>query len=569
MPQEEPDVFTPPNWYLEAEELRILPRALMGGTPDMKAGGKLWLPKERGEKDWYPDNEYRERLERSTLLRAYAQAVEGVVGKVFAQPLTLGPDVPPEIAGRAEGDGEAVDGWAENVDLMGNNLQTFASDALAIGVAEGGGAVLTDFQDTGAAVVSAADEATFGLRPYLVHYPPADVLDAVPRLMGGRPVLWRARLLERLEVTGPDYRPICTNRCRVLFRGDPAASDDTEERWARWELWEQDEKKRAQRVNGAAGEGVFLDSTGNPFEEIPLDLIPAGKRVGFWRYRPLMLDLAYLNLKHWRLDSDTMSQLHIALISIMVAKMDPPVKDTTGAGSPAVRGGVNLETIGARRISYVGKDGDLSYVTTNPAITREARELLADVKRDMQWASLEPELANQTGGITATEAAIRTAQAHKVIGELAARYQNTIEQWLLRMAQYAFGVRSARTGGSVKLNTKFPTVKVDQPRIQALREARIGDGTTPSISLETYWAGLQECGVMPEDWTPDIERERLVNEAELMVAIEAKKRAAAPTPTPEMAPPGPKDDAAFPDGGPQAMPPPQATNGAPAGEEQA
>jgi hypothetical protein len=96
--------------------------ALMGGTKAMQAAGERWLPK------WPKENDdaYKERLSLSTLLPAFSETVQNMKGRVFAEPIAFGEDVP-----------EAIKVYAQNFDRQGNNLQVWAQQLFTVGLSHG------------------------------------------------------------------------------------------------------------------------------------------------------------------------------------------------------------------------------------------------------------------------------------------------------------------------------------------------------------------------------------------------------------------------------------------------
>src|SRR5215218_9962457 len=101
------DVSTPTAEHNRLVERARLPRTLMGGTRAMRAAGELYLPRFAAE----TNVNYNARLGRSTLFNAFKKTVADMTGRVFAKPVTLGKDVPPELVA-----------FAENIDLAGRHL---------------------------------------------------------------------------------------------------------------------------------------------------------------------------------------------------------------------------------------------------------------------------------------------------------------------------------------------------------------------------------------------------------------------------------------------------------------
>jgi hypothetical protein len=110
-------------------EARRLPTALMGGTQAMRRLGNLYLPQEPAESP----AAYSVRLNRSFLFNGFAKTVRDMAGKVFAKPIAVGDDVPPEIVR-----------YTENIDLQGRNLDVFAHDVFTDTLPDGIGYILVE-----------------------------------------------------------------------------------------------------------------------------------------------------------------------------------------------------------------------------------------------------------------------------------------------------------------------------------------------------------------------------------------------------------------------------------------
>src|SRR5690349_8717797 len=88
-----------------------LMNTLMGGTEALRAAGETYLPRFRAESE----QNYLDRLGRSTLTNYFRRTVESLVGKPFSKPIVLGDDMPPELKT-----------MAEDIDRQGNNIDVFA-----------------------------------------------------------------------------------------------------------------------------------------------------------------------------------------------------------------------------------------------------------------------------------------------------------------------------------------------------------------------------------------------------------------------------------------------------------
>ena len=104
--------------------------ALLGGTRDMRAAGKSYLPQWPAE-----DNQsYATRLATATLFPAYERTVSVLTGKPFSKPIEIGEDIPPRMQE-----------WLEDADMQGRNLHAFAADLVYEALAYGLAGILVDY----------------------------------------------------------------------------------------------------------------------------------------------------------------------------------------------------------------------------------------------------------------------------------------------------------------------------------------------------------------------------------------------------------------------------------------
>ncbi|WP_190423559.1 hypothetical protein [Pseudomonas typographi] len=203
---------------------------LMGGTRAMRAASTALLPKWPKEER----EDYDNRLKQSTLLPAYSETVKNMTGRVFAEPLTLGDDIP-----------EDIKAYAENFDRQNNNLQvwaqTFFSTALAYGLCH----VLIDYPKTvdeqGNVIVrTKADEKATNVRPYAILIRPQQVLGWRSTSNNGEHVLTQFRYLELIEEDDGEFGTKFIPQVRVLTPGGWATYREQEKDGLKaWLLHEQ------------------------------------------------------------------------------------------------------------------------------------------------------------------------------------------------------------------------------------------------------------------------------------------------------------------------------------------
>lgn len=261
--------------------------ALVGGTKAMRAAGQKYLPKFPGESE----KSYVYRLATSTLYNALGRTLENMAAKPFAEAITY-TDLDP-----------VAELWLENVDLCGNNLTVFAHSVFTEGMGKGLTHILVDMpttidKDGKQLYVTKADEKAAGLRSYLVHVKPRQVLgwrsakgaDGVERLT-------MLRLIECVEVPDGEFGVAKVDQVRVLTPGA----------WATYRKGQGAKKD----------EWEFHEGGPTSINFIPLVTFYT-KRTGFMIAEPPLEDMADLNIKHWNQQSDQDSILHTARVPIFV-----------------------------------------------------------------------------------------------------------------------------------------------------------------------------------------------------------------------------------------------------------
>jgi hypothetical protein len=238
--------------------------ALMGGTATMRAAGLTYLPRESREslEDW------QYRLQTSTLLPAFKRTAQVMTGKPFSKPFTFTEDVPVKIQ----------DGF-QDCDMQGNNLHSFASEVMNDALVFGISGVLVDFPKTEGQARTLADERNMGARPYLVHIKHQQILGWKAKRFNGAMVLTQLRIAETEEVEDGDFGVATVERVRVLQPG------------------------MYQVYQKVKDEFTLVEQGTTTLQVIPFVMFYGRKQAFMCGISPL-LDLAYLNVKHWQHQSD-------------------------------------------------------------------------------------------------------------------------------------------------------------------------------------------------------------------------------------------------------------------------
>lgn len=336
--------------------------SLCGGTDAMRLAGPKYLPQFPAE----ADDSYTYRLATSTLFNGLGRTVKNMASKPFAKPATF-TDVEPA---QAE--------WFQNVDLCGNNLTVFAYNVMMAGLKYGLTHMLVEFpstvDDQGKSVYpTRAAELAAGVRPYLVHITPQQILGwKSAKNAAGAEVLSMLRLLETVEEADGDFGTKCVQQVRVLTPG----------RWATY------------RQSGQAGWALYEQGP------VSLDFIPLvtfyTRRTGFMTAKPPFDDLADLNIKHWQSSSDQDAILHTARV---------PILSISGVSE-----GSEKIVIGAKHAVELPLGAEMKYVEHTGAAIEAGRLSLKDLEDQMRAMGAELLVESQVS-TTATQNNIEDGEA--------------------------------------------------------------------------------------------------------------------------------------------------------------
>lgn len=423
------------NWPIAA--------ALLGGTRAMRAAGERFLPSWPNE-----DGEaYRARLSTATLFPAFARTLGVMAGKPFAKQLTYGEDVPANIRE-----------WCDDIDLEGRNLHTFASELMEESLGYGIAGVLVEYPRV-EGVRTVAEERAIGARPYFVKITHDQILGWRSTKRNGVTVLTQLRLAETAEVEDGEYGTETVNRVRVLTPGA-------------WELWEETNEGGYQLID----EGVTTLS------EIPF--VPFyGRRTGFMMGVSPLLDLAYLNVKHWQSQSDQDTILHVARV---------PILAMIGAED-----GASL-AVGASTAVKLPLGADLKFVEHSGAAIQAGQESLEKLQDQMIQTGAEL-LMPKPGQRSATEAN-NDAEANKSeLQRIVEAFEDSLDQCLWFMAQWV----GQDDGGRVSLFKDFGAGSLSDAAGQLI----LAFQQSGLITKRTAIIQAQRIGVLAPDIDPDDEIE--------------------------------------------------------------
>lgn len=419
--------------------------AVHGGTRTMRDAARTYLPQRPLEEG----ADYRDRLKMATLFPALRETVSAMTGRVFADPLMLPDDMPAWIK----------DGIAANIDMQDRNLHVFAREWFRSGLLYGLSHVLIEAPRSSAR--TRAEELSAGLRPYAILIEPRRVLGW--RAVGGTLVQLRVAF-EREEPAGEfgvrkvkQVRVYEPNRVRV------------------YELGERD--------------WVPVDDIRTGFSQIPIATFYTG-RTGLMTATPPLLDLAFLNAKHWAMQSANDQLIDTASVPILAMY---GVQD----GDTVV--------IGAKHAVRLPADARMTYVEHTGAAIGAGRTALDAVKDEMRQAGAKL-LQPGSGTKTATQASEDAARENSALAAMAQDFEDSLDAMLDLIA----ATRGEATAGSgVTVNANLDPDFAPAETMQALFAMR----NAGALSDARLFAEAQRRGIVDDSVDWEDEQTRIAEQA--------------------------------------------------------
>lgn len=397
--------------FRSLEEKWNLVDALWKGTDGMRAAGQLYLPKFAGE----TDQNYTQRLMYTDLFNAYRKAVKDNVAKIMARNVSV------------ENASDTIRAFEEDVDTQGRDLSTFVGDVLTNAMHHGVAYILVDMPRV-EEPVTLADYLTGEIRPYFVDIAATQVLSVRSRkTLRGEYLAYFKYAEQVTEEFGSDKS---SNKYTTQIR----------------EFTRTEEGNVEFAVYRKNDEGWYVVDMGvmEGLSQIPI--VPLyGNRTGYMIGEPVLMDLAELNVSHWKSTSDQKWALHYARAPILLAKMLSTVDD---------EGKVVEINVGPNSLVHgMTPESDLKYVEHSGAAIAAGRQELKDLEDQMAVLGLELVL-NRTGALTATEAAINSANQNSSLKKIAMDAENSIAM-ALYIAHLYYGIESEFEGLEVNLNKEY------------------------------------------------------------------------------------------------------------------
>ena len=460
-------VNTPRDEYTEYTPIWKRLRDTFGGRDKIIAEGDLYTPRLPAAT---PEAQ-RAYLHRGNFYNAVRRTVAGLVGGVFQKMPRF--DVP-----------RRVRPWMDDVTLTGVPMASFALSATEDVMLLGRCGILVEM----------ASSPLTEVRPYFVSYVAENIINWDTTIIEGDEVLTLLVLRERpRRVDEQDaFRYTSIEQYRELrLHRDGDTLRYTQQLWQRPDKGGEIETVGPRLTPMRRGEALSF---------IPFTFLGPSAVTTEIKDPPL-LDLANLNLAHWRNSCDHEQGLHL------VALPTPYVSGMKGAGED-----VESLHIGPSTVWILEKDGRAGMVEFSGAgMSALEKALLA---KQHQMATLGAKLLEEQPTVaqeTATAVLARHAGEHATLRTMAQAMELGLRAALQTMAWWdGLDAQPMDVPVMVELNKDFLQVKAQPQEIQtALATLQAGE-----ISYQTFWSILTEGGWARYGVTAEEEKREISREPE-------------------------------------------------------
>lgn len=444
-------------WKRQEPRWRLIEQLALG-TLGMQAAGKRYLPQEPAE----TEESYKARLVRSVCPPYFLRLEQMLAGILTRKPVRL-ENVP-----------DLVQQHLYDVDLNGSDLNVYLQELARKVIRYGHVGVLVDFPrgDEGD-----NSPVTDFRRPYWVAYTPRDILGWRNDIIEGSQKLTQLRLREQVVVPYGEFGEELVEQVRVLEIG-------------RYRLY----RKQASRSRDW---DLIAEGT-TTLPEIPF-AVAYSNRIGTLESTPPLEEVAWLNLKAYRCESDQSNLLHVAATPRYNLFGVPAEVDEIEAGphsATAFPSDARAEFAEPVGTSYNARFAELDR------IERQIAELgLAAV--------LGQNMTNQA----AAAKAIDRSQGDAALQAVAIGLQALIDQCLRFHGSY---LNQTVYGNSI-INRDFVSQRLEPAEVSTLLQLRLSGEITQQTLLEK----LSEGEWMTSEF--NVEQELEATAAQMAASMEAQQ----------------------------------------------
>lgn len=381
---------------------------LVGGVVQMKRAGTRYLPKFKEE----TNEDYQSRLNGATLDPGYSSNINKGVGRIFSKPMKLNEKVD-----------AALLEFFDDVDTTGRSATQFSKIAFKSALNHGVSFILVDYP-----VITPNstldDERAGGATPFWISIKATQLLEIRSGRIQGKQTLTYFRYIESVSIDSDADLVTSTNSVIRNATRSPTTTlgirieqvkifqIDGETGQVTYEIW--------RLTEGTTGsEFLFDQGVMNGLTRIPIVPIYTN-RDEFMLGTPPLMDLAALNLRHWRSQSDQNNILTVVRLPMLVLVGLNPLSDAQGNTQP-------IEIVhGPNTVLNLPDGGSVKYVEhTGKAIDSGFKDLEI-LERKMHEFGFETKASQAIGTETATGRIIDAAESNSMLQDMRLSLKDSI-----------------------------------------------------------------------------------------------------------------------------------------------
>ena len=459
-----------PEWTLVSDCVK--------GQEKVKSKGELYLPKPTGDLDpSYALERYNAYLTRASYYNATGRTTSGLVGQVFSKP----PEI--EITGPLEQ-------YLSDIDGAGTSLVQQSKVTLQQNVSTGHGGLLVDYPNARGKVATLADTQSKRLRPRILNVEATRIINWRMVNIGGESKLEMVMITEDKAITDDGYEIKLEPRWREL-----RLNQSEDGLFVTVTVWKQNDGESPNNVEDFIIESGpdKLIADGKDMDTIPFVFFGALNNEPTID-KPPMLDLANINIAHYRNSADYEE-------SIFIVGQPTPV--FTGLTQDWVNNNIAGKVIlGSRSAIGLPEGATAELLQASPnSMPYEGMKQKEEQMKSIGAKLIEP-------GFTKTTATQVLVDASSESSILTTATENVSVAYTVALGFFAKFLGGSEPTITFELNTDYDVDRMDaQERAQLLLEWQGG-----AITWEEMRGSLRLAGVATEE--DDIAKSQIAREIE-------------------------------------------------------
>jgi hypothetical protein len=517
-PENRPDFTRPDVTQLAPKRERC--RDLLAGTDAIHAQSTTYLPKWSGEEE----DMYHIRATLTELYNSFGRCVTASVGLAFDKPPELPKDANPDLLAHFE-----------DIDAMGTAAPVFLRDRFREGLCDGIIGLLVEYPKVDdVATVTEEDRKVRRLRPRWVAYGADQIINWRIEKANNKIELTLLVLHECVDENVGDYGTTSVEQYRVLRL---TMSDENGDALPRprvtFKVW------RKKVIDNKVIWMVHEEGEMRPQTSIPFSVGYIGVKLAPMVALPPLIDLADLNIGHYRVSADRRYMLSICLAPTFVIEGWTPPQTAEGAPLPEQQ--IKLGPNAALRLppNQVAK-----WVQAEPGALEPAKAEKDDLVAQMGAMSIAFLSQERKAQETATAHRINMVAQNASLSTAVQGMKDCVDQAIKFHCIY-LGIPEEKAP-EVTFNVSYEEQALDASTIQALNNLAKDNNLTRGTLLTI----LQRGRTIPDEINLEDEELELLSQA--IETTDNADNGGAPTPA------GGRPPRATPPGAPPAAPAPAA-----------